>query len=174
MFAEDAAPIKVTKTTRPVYLPKGTAWVDFWTGKSYNGGQTINANATIETMPLFVRAGSIIPMAKVKNYALESPDDTLEIRVYQGADGEFTLYEDENDGYNYEKGICATIEFEWDNDDKTLTIDERKGTFPGMLQSRVFNIVLVSENNGVGLPITKNVSKTITYKGSEVTVKLAK
>ena len=77
-------------------------------------------------------------------------------------------------GYNYEKGICATIEFEWDNDDKTLTIDERKGTFPGMLQSRVFNIVLVSENNGVGLPITKNVSKTITYKGSEVTVKLAK
>lgn len=174
MFAEDAAPIKVTKTTRPVYLPKGTAWVDFWTGKSYNGGQTINANATIETMPLFVRAGSIIPMAKVKNYALESPDDTLEIRVYQGADGEFTLYEDENDGYNYEKGICATIEFEWDNDDKTLTIDERKGTFPGMLQSRVFNIVLVSGNNGVGLPITKNVSKTITYKGSEVTVKLAK
>ena len=174
MFKEDATPITETKTTRPVYLPKGTNWVDFWTGKAYKGGQTINANAVIETMPLFVRAGSIIPMAKVKNYALESQDDTLEIRIYQGTDGEFTLYEDENDGYNYEKGIFATIEFEWDEDDKTLTIEKRKGTFPGMLQSRIFNIVLVSENNGVGLPITKNISKTVRYKGAEIKVNLSK
>ena len=84
------------------------------------------------------------------------------------------MYEDENDGYNYEKGIFATIEFEWDEDDKTLTIEKRKGTFPGMLQSRIFNIVLVSENNGVGLPITKNISKTVRYKGAEIKVNLSK
>lgn len=166
MLADDATPIKAenVKTTREVYLPSNTTWFDFWTGKKYDGGKKITANAGLETMPLFVKAGSIIPMAKVKQYALESADDELEIRVYAGANGSFSLYEDENDGYDYEKGIYATIDFNWNDAEKTLTIADRKGSFPGMLQKRTFNIVLVSENVGKGLEMSK-AQKSVVYTG---------
>lgn len=153
--------------TRNVYLPKGTQWIDFWTGERFVGGQTIKANATFETMPLFVRAGSIIPMGPFIQYSTEK-SDPLEIRIYTGADGDFTLYEDENDNYNYEKGVYSLISFHWDNAQKTLTISDRKGEFPGMLKNRTFNIVLVSENNGIGVETTEVSSKSIRYDGKKL------
>lgn len=172
MLAEDAKQIKdgETKSTRTVYLPDGTNWFDFWTGKQYKGGQNIEADAGLETMPLFVKAGSIIPLANVKQYATEYADSVLEIRIYAGEDEDFILYEDENDNYNYEKGIYATIEFDWDDDDKILTIENRKGEFPGMLQERTFNVVLVEENNGIGL--TESKGKMVLYNGKKLEIKL--
>ncbi len=157
-----------TKAIRPVYLPKGTSWFDFWTGKNFEGGQTIEADASYETMPLFVKAGSILPMGPFIQYSTEK-SDPLEIRIYPGANGEFSLYEDENDNYNYEKGIYSTIGFQWDDASKTLTINDRKGEFPGMLKNRKFEIVLVEENSGVGIEIPKT-PKTIEYSGKKLIV----
>lgn len=160
------------KTTREVYLPKGTQWVDFWTGKTYNGGTTITADARIETMPLYVPAGSIIPMGPFVQYTTEKPYDNLEIRIYKGANGSFSLYEDENDGYNYEKGIYSTIDFAWNNSTGELTIGARKGSFPGMLQTRTFSIVVVSESTGTGIESAKTITKVVDYSGKEIVVKL--
>jgi len=155
---------------RPVYLPKGTSWFDFWTGKTYEGGQSIKADASYETMPLFVKAGSIIPMGPFIQYSTEKTDP-VEIRIYSGADGKFTLYEDENDSYNYEKGIYSNISFDWNNATKTLTIADRKGEFPGMLKNRKFEIVLVKENSGVGIEVSKT-PKSIDYIGKKIVVQL--
>ncbi|OQA94972.1 MAG: Alpha-xylosidase [Bacteroidetes bacterium ADurb.Bin217] len=160
------------KTTREVYLPKGIQWVDFWTGKTYNGGTTITADARIETMPLYVPAGSIIPMGPFVQYTTEKPYDNLEIRIYKGANGTFSLYEDENDGYNYEKGIYSTIDFAWNNSTGELTIGARKGSYPGMLQTRTFSIVVVSESTGTGIETAKKMTKVVDYKGKEIVVKL--
>lgn len=159
------------KTTREVYLPKGTQWVDFWTGKTYNGGTTITADARIETMPLYVPAGSIIPMGPFVQYTTEKPYDNLEIRIYKGADGSFSLYEDENDGYNYEKGIYSTIDFAWNNSTDELTIGTRKGSYPGMLQTRTFSIVVVSESTGTGIETAKTITKVVDYIGKEIVVR---
>jgi alpha-D-xyloside xylohydrolase len=157
--------------TRNVYLPKGTDWIDFWTGKTFAGGQNVKANASFETMPLFVRAGSIIPMGPFVQYSTEK-SDPLEIRIYPGADGDFTLYEDENDTYNYEKGVYSLITFHWNNVQKTLTISDRKGEFSGMIKTRTFNIVLVNENKGIGVATTEIPYKTITYSGNKLEEKL--
>jgi len=154
-----------------VYLPKGTQWYDFWTGKNYDGGKTIKADARFETMPLFVKAGSIIPMGPLVQYSTEKTDP-IEIRIYPGADGEFALYEDENDNYNYEKGVFSLISFKWNDGQKTLTIDDRKGEFPGMLKERVFNITMVGEKSGMGVEIPLSFSKTIKYMGEKVILPL--
>ena len=164
--------VEKRETTRPVYLPKATAWYDFWTGRKYMGGTTVEADARIETMPLFVPAGSIIPMGPFVQYASEKPYDQLEIRLYKGADGSFSLYEDENDTYNYEKGIYTTIQFRWNNAKGELTIADRKGAYPGMLQTRTFNIVVVNETKGTGIETSKTFDKTVTYNGKKVVVKL--
>ncbi|MBN1155938.1 DUF5110 domain-containing protein [candidate division KSB1 bacterium] len=152
--------------TREVYLPKGTEWFDFWTGKKFEGGQKIEADASYETMPLFVRAGSIIPMGPFIQYSTER-SDPIEIRIYPGTNGEFTLYEDENDNYNYKKGFYSLITFRWNDAKKRLTIEARKGSYPGMLKERTFNIVLVSENKGVGVEVPKTLNKTIKYSKKE-------
>jgi alpha-D-xyloside xylohydrolase len=157
------------KFIRSVYLPKGTQWFDFWTGKNYEGGKTINADARFETMPLFVKAGSIIPMGPFIQYSTEKTDP-LEIRIYPGADGEFALYEDENDNYNYEKGVYSLILFKWIDGQKILTIDDRKGEFPGMLKKRTFNIVIVGEKCGKGVEISSSFSKTVQYTGKKTLV----
>lgn len=179
MLAEDAKPIIMgeTRTTRDVYLPAGTAWYDFWTGRKFEGGKTVGANAEIETMPLFVKAGSIIPMAFAKQYATEYPDSVLEIRIYPGADGSFTLYEDENDNYNYEKGVYATIEFEWDDEEQTITIEDRKGSFPGMLQEREFLVRIVDKGIAKGLFDSHTHGglercQHVKYNGTKQTIKL--
>ena len=152
-----------------VYLPGSTAWYDFWTGKRFDGGKNIRAAAPLEKIPLFVKAGSIIPMGKFIQYAGQKSADTLEIRIYQGADGKFVLYEDEGDNYNYEKGVHSLITFNWDDVKKSLTIDERKGTFPDMLDERTFNIILVNENTGTGVEISQTIDKLIKYSGKKIT-----
>jgi alpha-D-xyloside xylohydrolase len=157
--------------TRSVYLPK-TTWYDFWTGKSLQGGQTIEASAPINIMPLYVRAGSIVPMGPYLQYATEKPADPIELRIYPGANGEFTIYEDENDNYNYEKGAYATIRLSWNDTQKTLTIDDRKGEFPGMLKKRSFHIVLVKENHGNGIGTCSKPDKTVGYNGAKMEEKL--
>ena len=160
------------KTTRKVYLPKAAGWFDFWTGKTLSGGQTIDAPAPIETMPLYVRAGSIVPMGPFLQYATEKPADPLELRIYPGVDGKFTLYEDENNTYDYEKGVYATITFEWNDAEKTLSVSKREGNFPGMLKDRTFKIVLVGSNHGTGVEICPNPDKTVSYNGRNIEVKL--
>ncbi len=158
--AETFAQAKSTK----VYLPEGTSWYDFWTNEKINGGQEIEKATTIDEIPLFIKAGSIVPFGPEVQFATEKKWDNLEIRVYPGANGEFTLYEDENDNYNYEKGVYSTITFSWNDTKKSLTINDRKGSFPGMLSTRKFNIVVVS--------INKKNDKTVTYGGKKVVVKL--
>ena len=162
---------KLSKT-RQVYLPKGVGWYDFWTGKKLQGGQTISAEAPIETMPLYVKAGSIVPMGEAMEYATQKPADKIEIRIYPGANGQFTLYEDANDTYNYEKGEFANIAFNWNDKTKELSIDSRKGSFPGMLKTRTFKVVVVAENKAVGVDETAQVDKIIQYDGGDVKVKL--
>ena len=124
------------------YLPKGADWYYFWTGKRYKGGQAVKLMTTLSEVPMFVRAGSILPLGPEMQYVGEKSWDNLEMRVYPGADGTFTLYEDEGDSYNYEKGVYATIDFKWNDRRRTLTIGEQKGTYPGMLTQRHFTIVL--------------------------------
>ena len=124
----------------------------------------------IDIMPVYVRAGSIVPFGPDVQYATEKRWDNLEVRVYPGADGRFTLYEDENDNYNYEDGAYTTIEFEWDEAGRTLTIGERKGKFKGMLKSRKFNIVLVGGSTPAGDVPAKG--RTVRYDGRAQTVSL--
>ena len=155
--------------TRDVYLPKGAKWIDFWTGKQFMGGQLIKADASYETMPLFVSAGSIIPLGPFIQYSTEK-SDPVEIRVYSGADGEFTLYEDENDNYNYEKGAYSLITFKWDNIQQVLTINDRNGAFPGMFKERTFYIVLVGIYKGTGIEIFEKPDKVVKYNGKKTVV----
>ena len=154
-----------------VYLPKAAKWFDFWTGKAYEGGQTLKLKPALETMPVFVPAGSIIPTGPSLQYTDEKKADPIELRVYTGADASFDLYEDENDSYNYEKGVFAVIPFKWDDKAKTLIIGARKGEFPGMLITRTFKVVLVKAGRGAGIEDTKKADKTVKYDGSEITVK---
>jgi len=156
--------------TRSVYLPAGTRWIDFWTGERLEGGKSINADAPIEKMPLLVKAGSIVPMGPYLQYASEKPADPIELRVYPGADGSFTLYEDEGDNYEYEKGVYATIALHWDDARRRLTIDARQGEFPGMLMTRLFDVVIVGKTHGTGVEATDNPDKVILYKGEGETI----
>ena len=143
------------------YLPKGALWYDFWTNKTYKGGQNITFETSFDRVPMFIRAGSILPLGPEMQYVGEKAWDNLEIRVYPGADGDFTLYEDEGDGYNYEKGIYTTIAFHWNNKSRTLTIGNRKGEYPGMLKTRQFTIVLPD-----------GTTTTIDYDGTSKSVNL--
>jgi len=155
--------------SRRVYLPKAK-WHDFWRGSSVEGSRMVDASAPIDKLPLFVRAGSLVPMGPEKEWSTEKPEDPIELRVYRGADGDFTLYEDENDGYNYEKGVYATIPLHWDDAKQTLTIGERKGTFPGMLMERRLQIVFVRENHGAGITAESKPDKVLTYSGKQTSV----
>ncbi len=171
MFAREKI-VEPRPQTRPVYLPAGTQWIDFWTGQAMAGGQTINADAPIDKIPLLVRAGSVIPMGPFIQYAAEKPADPIELRIYPGADGGFTLYEDENDNYNYEKGVYSTIAFHWDDANRRLTVDDRKGSFPGMLKERSFNIVIVGKDRGTGVEIADKPDQVILYHGKRQSLQL--
>ena len=157
-------------TTWDVYLPKASGWYYFWTGKYFTGGQTVKTDAPQDKIPVFVKAGSIIPMAKAMQYTGEKPLDTLEIRIYKGASGSFSLYEDEGDSYNYEAGKYTTIPFSWQEKHQTLVIGERSGSYPGYLKKRVFKIVMVGNNNGTGITEGKPYQSVI-YTGKTITVK---
>ena len=147
--------------TATKYLPKGTDWYDFWTGERLKGGRDVTLQSSIDRVPMFVRAGSILPLGPEEQYVGEKPWDNLEMRIYPGADGSFTLYEDEGDNYNYEKGYYSTITFTWNDKARTLTIGTRQGGYQGMLLSRKFTIVLPDGQQ-----------KVVDYAANEVTVKL--
>jgi alpha-D-xyloside xylohydrolase len=161
---------KNIKKSRKVYLPKSATWYDFWTGKLIPGGQTIDAASPIETIPLYIRAGSIVPMGPYLQYATEKPADPIEIRIYAGADAEFVFYEDENDTYNYESGKYSTITMKWIEAEKSFIIGDRQGDFPGMLKDRTFRIVLVNSKSGIGIEPAEQ-AKTIQYSGKELKIK---
>lgn len=150
-----------TVKSRSVYLPAGTTWYDFWTNEYLDGGQTVKREAPIDIMPLYVRAGSIIPFGPRVQYTTEKPWNNLDVTVYPGADGSFILYEDEFDNYNYEKGAYTEIPMDWNEKSHTLTIGERKGSYKGMIGERVFNVKLVD-----------GTSKQVKYFGKKVAVKL--
>jgi len=150
-----------------VYLPQSSSWFDFYTNKNYTGGQNATVEAPLDQIPLFVKAGSILPVGTEIQYATENKWNGLEIRIYEGASGEFTLYEDETDNYNYEKGICSTITFKWNDTTKALTIEDRKGSFPGMLTERKFRIVKISNKD-----IHQKIGKEVVYKGKKTVVLL--
>jgi alpha-D-xyloside xylohydrolase len=160
-------------TTQSVYLPAASApWFNFWTGETSPAGRQVEAAAGVETLPLFVRPGSIIPMGPFVQYSSEKPADPIELRIYRGADGKFTLYEDEGDSYNYEKGKYATIPISWNDAKHTLEIGKRSGEFPGMVKERTFNVVWVSKDHGAGIPYTDQPDAVIHYKGKSVAVKV--
>ena len=171
MYSKDTEEDFSTVKTKSLYLPKGSDWYDFWTGNKFNGGQNVEKETPLDIMPLYIKAGSIIPFGPQEQYATEKRWDNIEIRVYEGANGEFTLYEDENDNYNYEKGIFSTVTFSWNEAKKVLTIGDRKGSFPGMLTERKFNIVLVGNGKGVGIDLAKKYDKEVTYSGKKTVVK---
>jgi alpha-D-xyloside xylohydrolase len=156
--------------SRTVYLPPAT-WYDFWTGEKQDGGKRIEADAPLAKLPLFVRAGSIVPMGPAMEWTTEKPADPIELRIYPGADGDFTLYEDENDSYRYEKGALATIAMHWDNGAKTLTLGARQGSFPGMLAQRTFRVVLVGKDHGTGVGESSLAEASVVYKGEKMEVK---
>jgi len=149
-----------TKTATK-YLPKGATWYDFWTGRQYKGGQHVTLTTRFDQVPMFVRAGSIVPLGPEMQYVGEKSWDNLEIRLYPGADGTFSLYEDEGDNYNYEQGYYSNIIFTWTERTRTLHISARQGGYKGMLLNRQFHIVLPD-----------GTAKTIDYNGNQVTVKL--
>ena len=146
--------------SRKLYLPLGTDWYDFWTGKRFKGGCWVDKKTPVDMLPVFVKAGTILPLARVRQYTGEDKDSTLEIRVYPSASGRFTLYEDQGDNYNYEKGSYSTIDFNWDDEQGLLKIGARKGWFPGMLRDRQFRVVVVG----------RGVEKTLRYIGSSLTL----
>jgi len=157
-------------TSRSVYLPKAT-WYDFWTGERVEGEQTLQSAAPLDKLPLYVRAGSILPLGPAMEWTTEKPEDPIELRVYPGADGDFTLYEDENDNYNYEKGAHATIPMHWNDAAHTLNIGARKGSFPGMLEKRSFRVVVVGRGHGSGIAPSPASEKTVNYTGAGVSLR---
>jgi alpha-D-xyloside xylohydrolase len=155
-------------TSRSVYLPAGT-WYDFWTGSTKDGGAKVTVDAPLSQIPLFVKAGSIVPMGPNIQYAMQSVDP-LEIRIYKGKDASFTLYEDEGDTYNYESGQYSQISFSWSETAQQLTVGARAGSYTGMPASRTFNIVWVAANHGAGVDVTATADQVVTYDGSSVVV----
>jgi alpha-D-xyloside xylohydrolase len=159
---EDFSAIK----SKQVYLPAGTDWYDFWTGEKLSGGQNVSKQAPLDIIPLYVRAGTILPFGPRVQYATEKKWDNLEIRIYPGADADFTLYEDENDNYNYEQGKYSEIKFHWNDKTKTLLIGDRKGNFDGMLTSRKFNLALVPSG------IEQVAGRSVSYDGKKKNIKI--
>lgn len=159
-----------TTRSRSLYLPAGTGWIDFWTGESFTGGQTITKQTPLETIPLYIKAGSILPFGPDVQYATEKKWDDLELRIYPGADGEFILYEDENDNYNYERGQYSQLRFSWNDKKKQLTIADRSGQFPGMLEKRHFRIVVVNPKQGTGDQPTVGDMRKVEYGGKKMVV----
>jgi alpha-D-xyloside xylohydrolase len=164
--------LKADATRRSVYLPASPKWYDFWTGVSTTGGQEIEADAPLDRMPLYVRAGSIVPMGPEIEYATQNPEGAIELRIYRGADGEFKLYDDAGDSYDYEKGQHSVIPIRWNDSANVLTIGAREGSYPGMVEKRAFRVVVVGSGHGVGEDVTGKADKEIAYEGKEITVKL--
>jgi alpha-D-xyloside xylohydrolase len=160
--------------SRAVYLPKAAGWYDFWSGAFVAGGQEIDAPAPYDAMPLHVRAGSIVPFGPERQFTAERPADPVTLFVYAGADGAFTLYEDDGLTYAYEKGAFARIPLRWHDATQTLTIGKVEGKFPGMPSERTFEVVLVSRATPVGFSFSPAVLRSIRYRGEALEVRLGR
>ena len=168
-----ACPVGYYKArNRDVYFPKQCGWYDLYTGKHINGGQTLKVDAPYEKIPVFVREGAIIPFGPEIEYTDQKPAQLINLYVYAGADGQFTLYEDEGTNYNYEQGYYTTIDIKYADADRQLTIGKRTGSFDGMLENRQFNVVLVSPNKAQPLNLDNPAGKLVDYNGEEVQIKL--
>ncbi len=158
--------------SRWLYLPPSPAWYDFWTGEKLQGDQRIEAQAPIERIPLYVRAGAIIPMGPEIEYATQKPDTPVELRIYRGADGSFDLYEDAGDTYAYEKGAHAVIPIRWNDANHMLTLEPRQGQYDGMEKEMTFRIVLVDAHHGTGEQISPTAAREVKYAGNSVSLTL--
>jgi alpha-D-xyloside xylohydrolase len=159
--------------SRSVYLPDAKVWYDFWTGMTVQGKQQLDVEAPLQTLPLFIPAGSIVPLGPEIEYADQKPADPVEVRIYRGANGAFSLYEDEGDSYRYEQAVYTVIPFRWNEAAKALTIGNRVGSFPGMVKDREFRVVLVGPGHGVGEAISSQADAVITYSGKSMEVSFA-
>lgn len=171
-WSAGSRPLEVSEKSRSVYLPEGCDWYDFWTGRRYTGGQTIRARASLDTMPLFVRAGAIVPMGPEVQYTEEGTDSPIELRIYRGQNGNFTYYEDAGDGYEYEKGAFATISIHWEEQSRKLIFGKRAGVYPGMKKLIHFAVVMVDEGKGCGLLEDGESAVIVKYDGSEQEVSM--
>ena len=156
-------------TQRLLFLPSAPAWYDFWTGEKTVGDQQILAKAPLDRIPIYVSAGAILPLGPVNEYVDQHSGEPMELRIYPGANGSFTLYDDEGDGYRYEKGEHATISLQWDDANKTLSFGRRQGQYPGMQQRRVFHVTLVAPNVGTGFADSKQFT-AVAYTGAPVRI----
>ncbi|MFO7633288.1 MAG: glycoside hydrolase family 31 protein, partial [Caldilinea sp.] len=171
-FTSGSKPVVDGEKTRNVYLPAGCDWWNFWTDERLAGGQTVDAAADLATLPLFVRAGSIIPLVEPMQYADEQPDAVVELHIYSGHDGHFQLYEDAGDGYDYEQGAFSTICLEWQEASARLILGERQGSFSGMSEQRQFRVVLHGARSCEHSQIRVENSRLYTYTGGKLVVDL--
>jgi alpha-D-xyloside xylohydrolase len=172
LFDVGSLPLTGTAQTRPVYLPAGADWYDFWTGQKYSGGQTIQADAPLDHLPLFVRAGSILPMGPIRQHVNDLPEAPVELHIYPGQDGSFELYEDEGDQYNYEDGAFSTILIHWQDAERQLTLGERKGRYAGMLEQRTFEIFIHDAGTLQQGASHASQNQTVRYCGQPVVIKV--
>jgi alpha-D-xyloside xylohydrolase len=170
---QDAAAVAKLDTAVRTYLPRGAGWYDFWTDELFAGGQEVTREAPLDIVPLYVRAGSIVPMGPMVQYATEQPAAPYEIRIYPGADARFTMYEDDNETYDYEKGQYAAYDLVWNDKARTLTIGARKGRFPGLVVRRQLDLVLAGHGGAAGLPPAAT-TRRVVYDGHAVTVRFGK
>ena len=171
-YGPESTQINGASKSRSVYLPAGADWYDFWTGKHYTGGQTIIADAPLDTMPLYVLSGSILPIGPDITYADERPNAPLDLHIYPGQNASFTLYDDEGDNYNYEQGHFAMIRLSWDDSARHLTLHDRHGDYPGMPGSREFRITMRDDAPYNPLLAQTSSVRTVLYEGREITVLL--
>ncbi len=157
--------------SRGVYLPAGASWYDFYSAEKFDGGRRIETAAPLEHIPLYVRAGSIIPVGPEIQYTGEKPDAAITLYVYTGHDGSFTLYEDAGTDYGYEKGAFATIRFAYDDRRGELTLGEREGTFPGMVGKRTFNVRWISAGTPDSGNFDAKPDQTVEYSGDRVVIR---
>jgi alpha-D-xyloside xylohydrolase len=157
---------------RSVYLPPAAGWYDFWSGAAHEGGQTLEVAAPYDSMPVHVKAGAIVATGPELKYTDEEPADPIVLWIYAGADGQFTLYEDDGLTYGYEKGAFARIPLRWNDGNRTLSIGAREGSFAGMPASRTFQVIVVSKDKPVGFSFEPKADKSVSYDGSAVEVKL--
>ena len=157
--------------SRAVYLPQTSGgWYDFWTGAAAAGGRTVDAAAPVDGIPLYVRAGTILPVGPELQYTSEKPADPITLYVYTGSNGSFSLYEDDGESYGYERNEFSRILLNWDDVARTLTIGRRLGAYPGMRRERKFDVVLVSADEPAGFSFEPKPQKTVNYTGGATTV----
>jgi len=166
LSSPDDKPLK----SRAVYLPEGTSWTDFWSGRKYKGGISIDAGSPLDYIPIFVKAGSIVPLGPNQQYVGEKPDAPLEIRIYPGKNGTFTIYEDDGTTYDYQKGKTASYDLSWNDARREFRISKRRGSYDGLITSRKMNIVLVEKNKGIG--DGEFIGKQLVYQGGELVIYL--